>query len=122
MKKLKIKQDKRGKFIEIFKWPKCGQISYSVTRPGFIRGEHYHTRKIEKFCVIEGKAEINLRQIKTGKKKKYLVSGKQPKIIDIFPLWTHNIINKDKKNDLKLIIWVNEIFKAKDPDTFKEKV
>lgn len=121
VERLKIHKDERGKLIEIFKFPKCGQIYFSTTRPGFTRANHYHTKKIERFCVIEGEAEINLRSRSTGQKKKYLVSENKPQIITIPPKWVHNIINTGKK-EIKLVIWSSKIFDPKNPDTFTENV
>lgn len=120
--KLEIKKDKRGKLIEIFKWPECGQVFYSTSKPGVVRGNHYHTRKKEFFCVIEGKAKITLRNRKTNKTEEYLVSGDKPELIKMKIGWTHNIKNISIKKEMKLLVWVNEIFNPKDPDTFYEEV
>jgi len=120
-KKLEIKEDERGKFIEIFKAPGFGQVSYSTTKPGVTRGNHYHTRKLEKFCVIEGKAKISLRNRETNEIKEYLVSGDKPQIVDMTLNWAHNIKNIGG-TEMKLLIWISEIFDPKDPDTFAEKV
>ena len=119
--KLEIKKDERGKLIEIFKIPGIGQVFYSTTKPGVIRGNHYHTRKIEKFCVIDGKGKIKLRNRKTNEIEEYIVSGDNPEIIEMKLNWTHNIENTGD-NEMKLLVFVNEIFNPNDPDTFKEKV
>ena len=119
--KLEIKKDERGKLIEIFKIPGIGQVFYSTTKPGVIRGNHYHTRKIEKFCVIDGKGKIKLRNRKTNEIEEYIVSGDNPEIIEMKLNWTHNIENTGD-NEMKLLVFVNEIFNSNDPDTFKEKV
>ena len=50
--KLEIKEDERGNFIEVFKIPEFGQVSYSTTKPGIIRGNHYHTRKKKFFALL----------------------------------------------------------------------
>ena len=42
-----------------------GQVSYSTTKPGITRGNHFHTRKIERFAVIQGEAIIKMRKINT---------------------------------------------------------
>jgi len=120
-KKLEIKEDERGKLIEVFKIPNFGQILYSTSRPGVVRGNHYHTRKQEKFCVVDGKAKISLRNRKTNELKEYYVSGEKPEVVDMIVSWTHNIENVGK-DELKLLIWVNEIFDPNDPDTYSEKV
>ena len=120
-KKLEIKKDERGKLIEIFKIPGDGQIFYSTTKPGITRGNHYHTRKIERFCVIEGKAKITLRDRKAGEIKEYYISGDEPQIIDMPINWTHNIKNIGE-TEMKLLIWVNEVFNPDEPDTYAEEV
>src|SRR3989338_3756177 len=92
-KKLEIKSDERGNFVEVFKIPGAGQVSYSTTKPGIVRGNHYHTHKIELFCVIEGEGKIRLRNRATNEVKEYLVSGKKPEIVEMILNWTHNIQN-----------------------------
>jgi UDP-2-acetamido-2,6-beta-L-arabino-hexul-4-ose reductase len=119
--KLEVKQDERGKLIEIFKIPGVGQVFYSTTKPGVVRGNHYHTRKIEKFCVIEGKAKIKLRNRETNEIEEHIVLGDNPEIVEMKPNWTHNIENIGEK-EMKLLVWVNEVFNPEDPDTFSEEV
>ncbi len=121
IEKLKIHSDKRGKLITIFKFPKCGQVFLATTRPGFIRGNHFHKRQTERFYVIEGSAKLNLRDIRTNRRKKYMLSGKRFRVITILPYWVHNIVNIGKK-EMKLLVWSSEIFNPEDPDTFPENV
>ena len=52
--------DERGFFSELIRTEIGGQFSYSTTLPGITRGNHFHTRKIERFMVIGGKAKISL--------------------------------------------------------------
>lgn len=119
--KLEIKKDERGGLIEIFKIPGFGQVHYSTSKPGVLRGNHYHARKEEKFCVIEGRAKISLRDRKNNELKEFLVSGETPEVIDMPKNWTHNIKNIGR-DELKLLVWSNEIYNPEDPDTFLEEV
>lgn len=119
--KLKIKEDKRGKLIEVFKIPGAGQFNYVTAGPGVLRGNHYHTRKKEKYLVIAGRAKISLRNRKNNRTKEHYVSGDNPEIVEIPANWSHNIKNTGKR-ELKLLIWVNEIFHPNDPDTYAEEV
>ena len=121
VEKLKIKKDGRGFLIELFKIPGVGQVFYSTSKPGITRGDHYHTRKIERFCVIEGRAKIRLRNRETGEIKEYLVSGDTPEIIEMPVNWTHNIKNVGDE-EMKLIVWADEVFNSDDPDTYREEV
>ena len=120
-KKLEIKGDERGNFVEVFKIPDFGQVSYSTTKPGIVRGNHYHTRKKEIFCVIEGVAVIRQRNIKTGEVEEKAVSGDQPELVEMKLNWTHNIKNTGDK-EMKLLIWISEVYNPADPDTFFEEV
>ena len=121
VKKLTIKKDPRGKLIEVFKFPNIGQVFYSTSKPGIIRGNHYHLRKVEIFCVIEGTATIQLRDRKTNEVLKFKVSGDEPQTISMPINWTHNIQNTGN-NELKLLVWANEVFDQLNPDTFAEEV
>lgn len=120
-KELEIKSDDRGNLIEVFKFPEVGQVFYSTSKPGVIRGNHYHTRKIEQFCVVEGTAKIRLRNRETNETKEYVVSGDAPKIVEMTVNWTHNIQNIGD-GEMKLLVWSNEVFNPDDPDTFAEEV
>jgi UDP-2-acetamido-2,6-beta-L-arabino-hexul-4-ose reductase len=118
---LKLNTDDRGSFVEVFKLEKGGQVSFSTTKPGITRGNHYHIRKNEKFCVVSGRASIKLRRIGTDKVIEYEVSGEQPAWIEMPIYYTHNITNVGQ-SELVTLFWINEHFNPDDPDTFYEKV
>lgn len=113
--------DNRGTFIEIARQGVPGQTSFSTTLPGITRGNHFHTRKIERFAVIKGKALIQLRRIGTDEVHDFYLDGNEPAYVDI-PIWyTHNIKNIGE-DTLYTIFWINEAFDSKDPDTYFEIV
>lgn len=113
--------DNRGVFVEIIKLNTGGQISFSTTRPGITRGNHFHTRKIERFAVIKGEALIQLRQIGTENTLNFKLSGNEPAYVDM-PVWyTHNIKNIGEE-ELYTIFWINEFFNPDDADTYFETV
>lgn len=119
--KLTMNTDNRGTFVETIKTGLGGQVSFSTTKPGITRGNHFHTRKIERFAVIKGKARIQLRRIGTEKVLNFYLDGNEPSYVDM-PVWyTHNITNVGNE-DLYTIFWINEFFDPDDPDTFFEKV
>ena len=118
---LKLNSDDRGIFVETVKLNSGGQVSFSTTKPGITRGNHYHTRKAERFAVIKGKARIELRRISTDNVLSFNLDGDKPSFVDM-PIWyTHNITNIGT-DDLYTIFWINEPFNAEDPDTFFESV
>lgn len=119
--KLKQSTDERGAFVEILKLISGGQVSFSTTKPGITRGNHFHTRKAERFAVIKGKALIQLRRIGTEKVLNFELDGREPAYVDM-PVWyTHNITNVGN-DDLYTIFWINEFFDQENPDTYFDKV
>jgi len=119
--KYKNNIDERGNFVEIIRLETGGQVSFSTTKKEITRGNHYHTRKIERFSVIKGKALIQLRKIGSVKVLDYYLSGEEPAYVDM-PIWyTHNIKNIGEE-ELYTMFWINEFYDANDPDTYFEKV
>jgi len=113
--------DDRGIYVEIMKFMSQGQVSFSTTLPGISRGNHFHTRKIERFAVIKGKASIKLRKYGTDEVIEYILDGEEPAYVDM-PIWfTHNITNIGDK-ELLTMFWINEFYDPNDPDTYYEQV
>jgi UDP-2-acetamido-2,6-beta-L-arabino-hexul-4-ose reductase len=118
---LKQNTDDRGVFIETIKTGVGGQVSFSTTKSGITRGNHYHTRKIERFTVIKGEAKIQMRKIGTEQVYKFYLDGMHPSFVDM-PIWfTHNITNIGNE-DLYTQFWVNEWYDASNSDTFFENI
>jgi UDP-2-acetamido-2,6-beta-L-arabino-hexul-4-ose reductase len=120
-RRLKLNADNRGTFVEVFKLENGGQVSFSTTKPGITRGNHYHIRKNEKFCVVSGQASIKLRRIGTDKVIEYKVSGDNPSWVEMPIYHTHNISNIGN-TELVTLFWINEHFNPDDPDTFFQEV
>lgn len=118
---LNIKSDKRGELAEMLKSSHSGQLFLSRTRPGFIRGNHYHDTKVEKFAVIDGEAVIRFRHISEKKEFDYAISGKEFRIVDIPPGYTHSIENVGQ-SDLIVLFWADEMFDSEFPDTYPLEV
>ncbi|ANH61080.1 polysaccharide biosynthesis C-terminal domain-containing protein [Dokdonia donghaensis] len=109
--------DERGSFVELIRLQQGGQVSFSTTVPNITRGNHYHTRKIERFSVIKGEARIEMRKIDNTEVLTFDISGDQPSYVDI-PIWyTHNIKNTGNE-ELYTIFWINEFYNPTDADTF----
>jgi UDP-2-acetamido-2,6-beta-L-arabino-hexul-4-ose reductase len=116
-----LRSDPRGSLYEVIKLANGGQVFFSTTRPGVIRGNHYHTRKVEWFCVVRGEAVIRMRRIGSWDVREFRVSGDAPEFISIPVFCTHSIENVGEE-ELLTMFWCNEIFDADDPDTHFEKV
>jgi UDP-2-acetamido-2,6-beta-L-arabino-hexul-4-ose reductase len=113
---LTLHQDARGQLFEAVKSPNGGQMFMSTTHPGVTRGNHYHTRKVERFLVTAGQADIKLRHIFSDQVQTFTVSGDQPAFIDIPTLHTHNITNVGQ-DTLTTLFWTHELFDPARPDT-----
>lgn len=118
---LQRREDPRGVLAELIKSDTFGQIFISITHPGFERGNHYHDRKVEKFCVIAGEGTISFRHILHGGVTEYRVSGEHWEIVDIPPGYTHSIVNCGTA-PLVTLFWANEIFDQERSDTHFLKV
>lgn len=111
--------DERGELVEVFKFPHDGQV-FCVRMPqGLVRGNHYHKRKTEHFCVISGEATISVRGRGQKQFDQYSVSGREPEVVTIALGNVHNI---EAVTDCVLLVWVDELFNANDPDTYAETV
>lgn len=118
---LMSRSDSRGDLIEIARVSSPGQVFYSTTNPGYTRGNHWHTRKMERFTVIQGKAEMRIRRLFSDKVVKYTLSGDSPSFVDTNTFFVHSLenIGTDK---LVTAFWANEVFNEDDPDSFQENV
>jgi len=119
--KLDLKTDQRGALAELIKSEQFGQIFVSTSHKGIIRGNHYHNTKVEKFCVLKGKAVIKLRHIFEDEVLSYYVSGEQIEVIDIPPGYTHSIENLGN-DEMIVLFWANQIFDPNKTDTYFEEV
>lgn len=109
-------KDERGVFCEMLKTKDAGQFSFFTAYPGVTRGGHYHHTKTEKFLVIRGTARFNFRNILTDERHSKTTTGDSIEIIETVPGWSHDITNIGK-SELIVMLWANEIFDPKNPDT-----
>lgn len=114
--------DDRGSFQEIIRsHGGTGQTSFSTTVPGVTRGDHYHRRKVERFTVLSGDAEICLRRFDSSEVFTYVISGEDPKSVDMPTFYAHSIRNIGTE-PLFTAFWTNDHFDHENPDTIAEKV
>ena len=113
--------DERGSFTELVRTNECGQFSISFSKPGIVRGNHYHHTKIERFIVVKGKAKIGFTSVVDGSSYEFIVDDKDIKIVTIPVGYTHNIENIGN-DEMILAIWCNELFDKEKPDTYFKEV
>ena len=113
--------DERGVFVEMLKTKDSGQFSFFTAKPGTTRGGHYHHTKTEKFLILKGNAKFNFRHILSNETYTIETSGDHYEIVETVPGWAHDISNIGD-SELVVMIWANEIFDSKKPDTISSEV
>ena len=119
---LKMNCDARGSFTELMKTADCGQFSVNISKPGAVKGQHWHHTKWEFFIVVAGHGLIQQRKVGSDEVLNFEVSGDKIEAVHMLPGYTHNIINLSETEDLVTLMWANESFDPNRPDTFFEVV
>lgn len=117
---LKMNVDQRGSFTELLRSRNCGQVSVNISKPGITKGQHWHHSKWEFFIVVSGHGLIQERKIGTDEVIEFEVSGEKIEAVHMLPGYTHNIINLSDTEDLVTVMWANESFDPRRPDTYFE--
>lgn len=118
---LKMNVDNRGSFTEFLKTEDSGQVSVNISKPGIVKGNHWHHTKNEKFLVVSGEGVIRFRKYNTDEVLEYHVTGDKLEVVDIPTGYTHNIENLGQ-SDMVTVMWANELFDPNNPDTYFEEV
>ena len=117
-----VHADDRGELFETVRaHGGTGQAFVSTTRPGQLRGDHYHLHKVERFFVVQGEAEIKLRRLLHDDVVTFRLSGDTPSYVDMPTLWVHNIRNVGD-TELVTMFWADQLLDPESPDQYPEKV
>lgn len=114
---LKMNTDNRGSFTEFLRTEDRGQVSVNISKPGIVKGNHWHNSKNEKFLVVKGTGVIRFRKIDEDEIFTYHVNGDNLTVVDIPTGYTHNIENVGDE-DMVTVMWANEPFNPDHPDTY----
>lgn len=113
--------DQRGYLTEILKdtdnTKEIKQVYSSSSKPGSVRGNHYHMSKIEWLSVIRGKARLICEDNNTKEKEELIISDDFPMVVEIRPYVSHAIQNIGNE-DMYLLVITNKIFDQKNPDVY----
>lgn len=91
IKKLEVKRDERGWLVELLRTEglkrgnRFGQFFITTAYPGYIKGNHYHTRKFEWYCVVGGKGRLILQDNATGEREDVFLTDEELKLVMISP-------------------------------------
>ena len=113
--------DERGSFTELVRTLDSGQISISFSKPGIVRGNHYHHTKMERFIVVKGKARISFKSVYDDTYYEFDVDDQKIQIVTIPVGYTHKNENIGSE-EMILVIWCNELFDKEHPDTYYKEV
>ena len=119
---LNMNIDDRGSFTELLRTANHGQVSVNVSKPGIVKGQHWHNTKWEFFIVVSGHGLIQERKIGTDEVLEFEVSGARIEAVHMLPGYTHSIINLSDTDDLVTVMWANEPFDSVKPDTYFDLV
>lgn len=124
IKKLNFHRDKRGWVTEILREEEIekkktfGQIYLTTAHPGFVKGNHYHLRKTEWFCVIKGEGKLYLKNLESGESQEISLDERENfLLVQIAPGIAHAIKNTGSEI-LYLLAYIDEPYNPDDPDTF----
>lgn len=117
-----VHADHRGDLFETVRsHGGTGMAFMSTTLPGQKRGEHYHLHKVERFLVVKGEAEIELRRLLHDEVVTFRLSGEHPSFIDMPALWVHNIRNVGDA-ELVTMFWADQLLDPEHPDQYAETI
>lgn len=122
--KLKKYTDARGELVENTRekiMTESRHFFVSKSKPGVVRGNHYHTQKTEWFYIIQGTCRMVKENIKTKKREEIIIKADDNLIIFMKPLQAHAFENIGN-DEMILLAFINEPLDKKNPDTIGYKV
>jgi UDP-2-acetamido-2,6-beta-L-arabino-hexul-4-ose reductase len=122
IRRLTRKTDERGWLAEILKagegvTPVFHQMFVTVALPSVTKGGHYHTRKVEWFCVVQGTARLVLHELATDQRLEVQMGEGNLVTVRIPPGVGHAITNTGE-DAMMLLVYAEEVFDPDDLDTF----
>ena len=116
------KKDKRGRVFEVLRREHVleggfGQVYVFTGSPGSVKGNHYHTRKTEWFCVISGEGELILCDCESQLRDYITLSGDCPTVVTI-PAGVAHAIRNLGDTEMIVLAYITEPYRPEDPDTY----
>jgi UDP-2-acetamido-2,6-beta-L-arabino-hexul-4-ose reductase len=123
---LEIKRDARGWLVEVLKRDELedqvfGQFLVTTANPGAVKGNHYHHRKREWFCVVRGRALLAIEDVETGERREIAMGDDNMVTVAIPPFVAHGIRNVGDEM-MYLAVYTDEVFDPANPDTYRRIV
>lgn len=126
VKSLDVKKDARGWLSEIIRsedvdYKKFGQVLVTVANPGETKGNHYHKRKTEWYCVIKGRGILTIIN-RNNKEKKEIETGEENMALIKIPANYFHRIKNIGEEEMLLLVYTDEVFNRNDPDTYEDNL
>ena len=114
--------DNRGRVFEVLRREHVpeggfGQIYVFTGAPGSVKGNHYHVRKTEWFCVISGQGELILCDRESPHRECITLTGDLPSVVTI-PAGVAHAMRNLSDTEMVVLAYITEPYDAEDPDTF----
>lgn len=121
-RKLLLKKDERGWLLKVLmrhhlpeEKREFGEIYVTAARPGEVKGNHYHRRTREWFCVVCGQGQLVTKNVATGETAEFILSVDEPHTIEVSPNVAHAV--KNVGQDLMVLLaYADEPYDPDDPD------
>ena len=125
----KIKS-KHGYLVEFLKedeleedQKKFAQIYVATILPGGVRGNHFHTKKLEWFTILNGKVRVLLEDVRTKKRKDLILDSSEAFLKRILiKNETAHVFKNISDSTVVLVVYSNKIYDPKNPDTYDYKM
>jgi dTDP-4-dehydrorhamnose 3,5-epimerase-like enzyme len=92
-----------------------GEIYITAAHAGQVKGNHFHERAREWFCVIQGSATMATRVMASGESALTALSAEHPEIIEVAPGVAHAFKN-DGSEMMLLLAYADDPYNAQSPD------
>lgn len=118
---LEQKTDSRGRVFEVLRSEHVpqggfGQVYVFTGSPGSVKGNHYHVRKTEWFCVLSGQGELVLCDRESQQRECITLTGDRPTVVTIPAGMAHAMRNLGD-TEMVVLAYITEPYNPEDPDT-----
>lgn len=81
-----------------------GEVYVVHSRPGEIRGQHFHRRAFELFTLLEGEASLELLDVASGERSRITLSEKERLTVEVPPGLAHAVVAEGERPMLLLAV------------------
>lgn len=117
-----IHADDRGRLAEILRRDKIGrdirQLYLVTVAPRKHRADHYHLKKTEWVCALQGSCRVELLVVATGERSHVDLSDKDWAVLEI-PPGVHHIMRNEGEREILLLVSADKEHDPADPDVYR---